>query len=108
MNYTSAKPYFYGTGRRKFSIARVRLVPGSGDISINGRNIDDYFGIETLKMIVRQPFAVTGTEGKFDIIRQGRRHQRSGRRHQTRRCTRSPSGKRRIPSYSQKSRSPYP
>ena len=68
MNYTSAKPYFYGTGRRKFSIARVRLVPGSGDISINGRNIDDYFGIETLKMIVRQPFAITGTEGKFDII----------------------------------------
>ena len=49
MNYTSAKPYFYGTGRRKFSIARVRLVPGSGDISINGRNIDDYFGLETLK-----------------------------------------------------------
>ena len=68
MNYTSAKPYFYGTGRRKFSIARVRLVPGSGDISINGRNIDDYFGIETLKMIVRQPFAITGTDGKFDII----------------------------------------
>ena len=68
MNYTSAKPYFYGTGRRKFSIARVRLVPGSGYISINGRNIDDYFGIETLKMIVRQPFAITGTEGKFDII----------------------------------------
>ena len=67
-DYTSAKPYFYGTGRRKFSIARVRLVPGSGDISINGRNIDDYFGIETLKMIVRQPFAITGTDGKFDII----------------------------------------
>jgi small subunit ribosomal protein S9 len=68
MTYTSAKPYFYGTGRRKFSIARVRLVPGSGDIVINGKNIDDYFGIDTLKIIVRQPFAVTSTEGKFDII----------------------------------------
>ena len=95
MNYTSAKPYFYGTGRRKFSIARVRLVPGSGDISINGRNIDDYFGIETLKMIVRQPFAITGTDGKFDIICtvKRRRHHRSGRRYPTRRCTRSPSGR---------------
>ena len=66
--YTSAKPYFYGTGRRKKSIARVRLYPGTGTITINGRDIDDYFGLETLKLIVNQPFGVTGTEGKFDIV----------------------------------------
>ena len=68
VNYQSAKPYFYGTGRRKKSIARVRLVPGSGVVTINGRDIDDYFGLETLKLIVNQPFGVTGTVGKFDII----------------------------------------
>ena len=66
--YTSAKPYFYGTGRRKSSVARVRLYAGKGEITINGRNIDDYFGLETLKLIVRQPFGVTGTEGTFDIV----------------------------------------
>ena len=66
--YTSAKPYFYGTGRRKKSVARVRIVPGSGAVTINGRDIDDYFGLDTLKLIVNQPFAVTDTEGKFDII----------------------------------------
>ena len=66
--YTSAKPYFYGTGRRKKSVARVRIVPGTGAITINKRDIDDYFGLETLKLIVNQPFGVTGTEGKFDII----------------------------------------
>ena len=66
--YTSAKPYFYGTGRRKSSVARVRIMPGSGAITINGRDIDDYFGLETLKLIVRQPFGVTKTEGTFDII----------------------------------------
>ena len=66
--YESAKPYFYGTGRRKKSIARVRIVPGSGVITINGRDIDEYFGLETLKLIVNQPFGVTGTAGKFDII----------------------------------------
>ena len=66
--YTSLKPYFYGTGRRKKSTARVRIVPGNGAITINGRDIDDYFGLETLKLIVNQPFKVTGTEGKFDII----------------------------------------
>ncbi len=66
--YTSAKPYFYGTGRRKKSVARVRLVPGTGVITINKRDVDDYFGLETLKLIVNQPFGVTGTEGKFDII----------------------------------------
>ncbi len=66
--YTSAKPYFYGTGRRKKSVARVRLYPGTGEITINGRSIDDYFGLETMKLIVNQPFGVTGTEGKFDIV----------------------------------------
>ena len=66
--YTSAKPFFYGTGRRKKSIARVRIVPGTGVVTINGRDIDDYFGLETLKLIVNQPFGVTGTAGKFDII----------------------------------------
>ncbi len=66
--YTSAKPYFYGTGRRKKSVARVRIVPGSGVITINGRDIDEYFGLETLKLIVNQPFNVTDTVGKFDII----------------------------------------
>ncbi len=66
--YTSAKPYFYGTGRRKSSVARVRLFPGTGSITINGRDIDDYFGLETLKLIVNQPFGVTDTTGKFDIV----------------------------------------
>ena len=65
--YTSAKPYFYGTGRRKKSVARVRLYPGTGVITLNKRDIDDYFGLETLKLIVRQPFAATATEGKFDV-----------------------------------------
>ncbi len=66
--YTAKKEYFYGTGRRKSSVARVRIVPGTGVITINGRDIDNYFGLDTLKLIVRQPFAVTGTEGKYDII----------------------------------------
>ena len=66
--YTSAKPYFYGTDRRKKSVARVRVLPGSGEISINGRSIDDYFGLETMKLIVNQPFEVTGTVGKYDIV----------------------------------------
>ena len=66
--YTSKKPYFYGTGRRKSSVARVHLfASGTGKITINGRDIDDYFGLETLKLIVRQPFSVTSNEGKFDI-----------------------------------------
>ena len=66
--YTSAKPYFYGTGRRKKSIARVRIYPGTGAITINKRDIDDYFGLETLKLIVNQPYEVTDTVGKFDIV----------------------------------------
>ncbi|MCI8602020.1 MAG: 30S ribosomal protein S9 [Oscillospiraceae bacterium] len=63
-----SKPYFYGTGRRKSSVARVRIYQGSGSITINGRSIDDYFGLDTLKLIVRQPLALTETEGKFDIV----------------------------------------
>ena len=66
--YTSAKPYFYGTGRRKKSVARVRLYPGTGVVTINGRDLDDYFGLDTLKFIVNQPFGVTDTVGKFDIV----------------------------------------
>ncbi|MBR5774627.1 MAG: 30S ribosomal protein S9 [Clostridia bacterium] len=62
------KAYFYGTGRRKKSVARVRLYPGTGSITINDRSIDDYFGLETLKLIVRQPLALTGTSEKFDIV----------------------------------------
>ncbi len=59
---------YYGTGRRKKSIARVYLVPGTGKITINKRDIDDYFGLETLKVIVRQPLVRTETTGKFDIL----------------------------------------
>ena len=66
--YTSAKPYFYGTGRRKKSVARVRLYPGTGVVTINGREISDYFGLDTMKLIVNQPFGVTDTVGKFDVV----------------------------------------
>jgi small subunit ribosomal protein S9 len=66
--YESKQPYFYGTGRRKSSVARVRVYPGSGNITINGRSIDEYFGLETLKLIVRQPLALTDNVEKFDII----------------------------------------
>mgnify|MGYP002517499281 CR=1 FL=1 len=59
---------YFGTGRRKKSVARVRLVPGKGEITINKRTIDDYFGLETLKAILRQPLVATNTEGKFDVI----------------------------------------
>lgn len=62
------KAYFYGTGRRKHSVARVRLYPGSGKITINDRDIDNYFGLDTLKLIVRQPLELTETTAKFDVI----------------------------------------
>lgn len=66
--YQSKRPYLYGTGRRKSSVARVHLIPGgTGVITINGRGIDDYFGLETLKLIVRQPLVTTGTTDKVDI-----------------------------------------
>ncbi len=63
-----AKEQFYGTGRRKSSIARVRLIPGNGTITINKRDIDDYFGLDTLKVIVRQPLVLTNTVAKFDVV----------------------------------------
>ncbi len=62
------KPYFYGTGRRKSSVARVRVYNGTGKITINNRDIDDYFGLETLKVIVRQPLTLTNNSDKFDIV----------------------------------------
>ncbi len=61
-------PYFYGTGRRKKSVARVRVYPGTGKIIINDREIDNYFGLETLKLLVRQPLVLTETSEKFDVI----------------------------------------
>ena len=67
--YQSKKPYMYGTGRRKSSVSRVHLFPGgTGAITINGRDINDYFGLETLKLIVRQPMVTTDTLGKVDIV----------------------------------------
>ena len=63
-----SKPYFYGTGRRKHSVARVRVYQGTGKITINGRDIDDYFGLDTLKLLVRSPMALTETDGKFDVV----------------------------------------
>ena len=64
----SEKIVYAGTGRRKSSIARVRLVEGSGKITINGKDIDEFFGLETLKVIVRQPLTVTNTTDKYDVI----------------------------------------
>ena len=63
-----AKARYYGTGRRKSSIARVYLVPGTGKVTINKRDMDEYFGLETLKLIVRQPLALTETADKFDVL----------------------------------------
>ena len=66
--YKTKKPYMYGTGRRKSSVARVHLIPnGTGVITVNGREIDDYFGLETLKLIVRQPLVTTNTVSKVDV-----------------------------------------
>ena len=63
-----SKSYFYGTGRRKKSVARVRVYPGTGKVTINDRDIDDYFGLETLKLIVRQPLALTESLEKYDVV----------------------------------------
>ncbi|GAB2696016.1 30S ribosomal protein S9 [Paenibacillus thermoaerophilus] len=63
-----AQVQYYGTGRRKHSVARVRLVPGEGRIVVNKRDLDDYFGLETLKLIVKQPLALTETLGKYDVF----------------------------------------
>jgi small subunit ribosomal protein S9 len=66
--YETTQTFYAGTGRRKSSVARVRLCAGSGNITINKRSIDDYFGLETLKLIVRQPLVTTGNEAKLDAI----------------------------------------
>lgn len=63
-----SNPYFYGTGRRKESVARVRIYAGTGKVTINDRDIDDYFGLDTLKLIVNQPLVLTDTKEKFDIV----------------------------------------
>ena len=63
-----SNPYFYGTGRRKESVARVRVYAGTGKVTINDRDIDDYFGLDTLKLIVNQPLVLTNTKEKFDIV----------------------------------------
>ena len=65
---TLATTKYYGTGRRKSSVARVYLVPGTGKVTINKRDMDEYFGLETLKLIVNQPFEATSTQGKFDVL----------------------------------------
>ena len=62
------KEYFYGTGRRKHSVARVRVYNGTGKFTINGRDIDDYIGLDTLKLLARSPLVLTGTEGQFDVV----------------------------------------
>ena len=62
------KPYFYGTGRRKDSVARLRVYQGTGKVTINDRDIDNYFGLETLKLIVRSPLVLLGLEGKYDVV----------------------------------------
>ena len=62
------KKYYYGTGRRKNAIARVRLIEGNGKIIINGKDLDEYFGLETLKVIVKQPLTVTNSTAKYDVI----------------------------------------
>ncbi len=63
-----AQVQYCGTGRRKVAIARVRLVPGNGQINVNKKDADDYFGMEALRVLIRQPFKVTGTEGKYNVI----------------------------------------
>ena len=64
----ATKPYFYGTGRRKDSVARVRVYTGTGKVTFNDRDIDNYFGLETLKLIVRSPLVLLGLEGKYDVV----------------------------------------
>ena len=108
--YKSKKPYLYGTGRRKSSVARVHLFPnGTGAITINGRDIDDYFGLETLKLLVRQPLATTDTLGKVDIVATVTGGgDRPGRRHPSRCGPRSVAGQPRVPRRPQGRRFPHP
>lgn len=63
-----SKLCYYGTGRRKSSVARVRLYEGSGNVKVNGRLMDDYFGLDILKLVIKQPFSLTETEGRFDLV----------------------------------------
>ena len=93
------KPYFYGTGRRKDSVARVRVYAGTGKITINDRDLDNYFGLETLKLIVRAPLVLLGVEDKYDVVvpRQRRRCVRPGRRHPSRHQPRHAAAERRKP-----------
>lgn len=109
--YQSKNPYMYGTGRRKSSVARVHLFPnGTGSITINGRDIDDYFGLETLKMVVRQPLNTTGTLGKVDIVATveggGVSGQAGALRHGHQPCT--AAGKSRVPCRLEEGRFPDP
>ena len=101
---------FHAVGRRKKAIARVRLIPGEGNIIINKRSIDDYFGYETLKTVVRQPLVLTETNGRFDVIVncKGRRLHRSGRRHPPRHRPRAGEGQRGIQARHQEGRLPHP
>ena len=105
--YKSKKPYLYGTGRRKSSVARVHLFPnGTGAITINGRDIDDYFGLETLKLLVRQPLATTDTLGKVDIVATVTGGGVTG--HPPRCGPRSVAGQPRVPRRPQGRRFPHP
>ncbi len=116
--YQSKNPYKYGTGRRKSSVARVHLFEnGTGAITINGRDIDDYFGLETLKMVVRQPLNSTDTLGKVDIVAtvegggvsgQAGALRRPGRRSASRHLPGSAAGESRLPSHSEEGRFPHP
>ena len=98
--YESKRAYHYGTGRRKASVARVRVYEnGTGSITINGRDIDEYFGLETLKLIVRQPpeHHRHHRQGGHYLHRRGRRRYRSGRRHPSRRGPRPAGREPRVP-----------
>ena len=86
---------YYGTGRRKSSVARVYLVPGTGKITINKRDIDEYLGLETLKVVVRQPLVATETVDKFDVLVNVRGH-RTGRSNPSRNRSCTPSGRFRV------------
>ena len=104
------KPYFYGTGRRKDSVARVRVYTGTGKITINDRDIDNYFGLETLKLIVRSPLVLLGLEGKYDVVVRvfRRRCFRSGWRYPPRPEPRSAAAERGEPCCSEEGRLPDP
>ena len=105
----AATTQYLGTGRRKKSIARVRLIPGTGVITINGRDVEDYFGYETLKMIVRAPLALTDTLSKFDVgQRLRRRLYRPGRCYSSRHLPRPDHCGSRTPRRSQEGRLPDP